>query len=158
MNIRVICVGKLKESFWKQACSEYEKRLQRYCTLELVEVADESAPEAFSEKQRLAVLEREGARILHAQKPGKTVVLDVQGTQLDSVAFSEHIASYERMGIPALNLVIGGSLGLSPEVKQTADACISFSKLTFPHNLFRVLLLEQLYRAYKIIRNEPYHK
>lgn len=158
MNIRIICVGKLKEPFWKQACLEYEKRLARYCTLEVVEVADESTPETLSEKQRQAALKREGDRILRALKPGKTIAMDLQGRQMDSMDFSKRVASYEQSGVPTLHFVIGGSLGLSDEVYQAADERISFSKLTFPHNLFRVLLLEQLYRAQKILRNEPYHK
>ena len=159
MQITVMCVGKLKESYLAMAEAEYKKRLQRYCKLQIVELADQKTPDAGQEKLIAQVLETEGDAILKRIRPGAYVVaLCVEAPQLSSEEFSAAIDALALEGKSELVFVIGGSLGLSEQVKARADLRLGFSKMTFPHQLMRVILLEQIYRAYKIRNHEAYHK
>lgn len=159
MKITLITVGKLKEKYLRDAATEYEKRLRRYCKLELIEVADEKTPDGASETVENQIRQKEGERIAkHLPKDAYVIALAIEGKMLSSEEFSEKIASLGLSGNSHLVFVIGGSLGLSPEILKGADYRLSFSKMTFPHQLMRVVLLEQIYRAYRIISNEPYHK
>ncbi len=158
MRIRILCVGKLKENFYQQACEEYQKRLTKYATVEIVEVADESAPEQLSHAEQQQVLYREGQRLQKQSKGDVTLALCIGGKQESSEEFAKRLCSYESSGISCVQFLIGGSLGLHESLIQAADEKLSLSKLTFPHNLARLVLLEQTYRAMKINRNEPYHK
>lgn len=159
MKITICCVGKVKEKFYVQAIEEYSKRLSRYCKLEIIEVQDEKTPDNASENLNLQIKQKEGERILAAIKDDAYVCeLAIEGKMLDSVELSQKI---DRLGIEGKSnivFVIGGSLGLSKEVLDRADYYLSFSKMTFPHQLMRVILLEQIYRSYRIIKGEPYHK
>lgn len=159
MRITILCVGKCKETFYTQAAAEYAKRLSRYVKLEMLEAADEKAPEELSESQMEKVREKEGERLLARIKEGSYVIaLAIQGEALSS---EELAARIERLGVEGkshLVFVIGGSLGLSKKVLERADMSLSFSRMTFPHPLMRVILLEQIYRSYRIISHEPYHK
>ena len=158
MNVRVVCVGKLKERFFEDACAEFGKRLTRYCSLEIAEVADEKAPESLHPADEALVKEKEGKRILKNIGPKDFVVaLAIDGKQMTSEAFAAYLAERETEARP-LTFVIGGSLGLSDEVYARANARLSFSKMTFPHRIARLLLLEQLYRGFKINAHEAYHK
>ena len=158
MTVRIVCVGKLKERYFEDACAEFQKRLSRFVTLEIVELADEKAPESLHPKDEDLVREKEGKRILKAIGPKDFVVaLAIDGKQMTSEQFAAYLAEKEAEARP-LTFVIGGSLGLSPEVYARADARISISKMTFPHRIARLLLLEQLYRGFKILHNEAYHK
>lgn len=159
MNITIYCVGKIKEKFYRQAIEEYEKRLGRYCKLNIVEVADDKTPDSAGESLMCQIRQKEGERLLKQIKDGTYVIaLAIEGKKMDSISFSEKIASLGLHGTSDIGFVIGGSLGLSKEVLNRADLLLSFSDLTFPHQLMRVILLEQIYRAYRIISNEPYHK
>lgn len=159
MKITLITVGKLKEKYLRDAAAEYEKRLRRYCKLELIEVADDKTPDGASETVENQIRQKEGERIAkHLPKDAYVIALAIEGKMLSSEEFSEKIASLGLSGSSHLVFVIGGSLGLSPEILKGADYRLSFSKMTFPHQLMRVVLLEQIYRAYRIISNEPYHK
>ena len=158
MNVRIVCVGKLKEAFFTDACAEFQKRLGRFCALEIVEVADEKAPESLHPKDEDLVREKEGRRILKSIGPKDFVtVLAIDGRQMTSEAFAAYLTEKEAEARP-LTFVIGGSLGLSPEVYARANTKLSFSKMTFPHRIARLLLLEQLYRGFKINAHEAYHK
>ena len=159
MRVRVIAVGKLKEKFFTDAAAEYVKRLGRFAKVECVQVADRRIPEHASRAQEEQVLAQEGGDILDKIGPQAYVVaLCVEGEKLDSVAFSKKQSPHATAGRSALTFVIGGSLGLSDAVKRRADLRLSFSDMTFPHQLMRVILLEQVYRAFKIAANETYHK
>lgn len=159
MKIELITVGKIKEAFYRDAIAEYTKRLSKYCKLDIIEVADEKTPDNASELVESQIKEKEGARILGKIAPDSYVIaLAIEGKNPDSVALSSMIDSLGIRGISHIQFIIGGSLGLSPEVLARADYKLSFSKMTFPHQLMRVILLEQLYRSYRIIHNEPYHK
>lgn len=159
MNITIICVGKIKESFYREAAAEYQKRLGRYCHLEIVEVADEAAPERISELQKNSILEKEAERILKQVKDGSYVItLEISGKKHDSVSFADKIDQLGLTGKSQLVFIIGGSFGLHKSVSERADYKLSFSDMTFPHQLMRVILLEQIYRAFRIIHKEPYHK
>ena len=155
MRINVVCVGKIKEKFYTQAVEEYSKRLSRYCKLDI----DEKTPDNASDIVNEQIKNKEGERILSAIKDDAYVcALAIEGKMLDSVELSEKI---ERLGIEGtsnITFVIGGSLGLADAVLKRADYKLSFSRMTFPHQLMRVILLEQIYRAYRIMKNEPYHK
>ncbi|MCI8515062.1 MAG: 23S rRNA (pseudouridine(1915)-N(3))-methyltransferase RlmH [Lachnospiraceae bacterium] len=159
MRITVLCVGKCKESFYAQAVAEYVKRLGRYVKLDIVEVADEKTPEEAGENRMKRIREKEGERLLaRIREDGYVIALAIRGIALDS---EELAARIERLGIEGkshLIFVIGGSLGLSEAVLARADFSLSFSRMTFPHPLMRVILLEQLYRSYRIMKHEPYHK
>lgn len=159
MNITIICVGKIKESFYREAAAEYQKRLGRYCHLEIVEVADEAAPERISELQKNSILEKEAERILKQVKDGSYVItLEISGKKQDSMSFADKINQLGLTGKSQLVFIIGGSFGLHKSVSERADYKLSFSDMTFPHQLMRVILLEQIYRAFRIIHKEPYHK
>jgi len=159
MNLYIISVGKIKEKYLKDAIMEYSKRLSRYCRLEVIEVADEKTPENASEKEELQIKEKEGAAILRNVKENMHVVaLDLKGKMLSSEELSRYIGKCGIQGESNIAFIIGGSLGLSAEVLKRADFSISFSKMTFPHQLMRVILLEQIYRSYRIMSGEPYHK
>lgn len=159
MRITLITVGKIKEKYFTDAIAEYAKRLTKYCKLEQVEVADEKAPENLSEKEEVMVKDKEGERIL-AKVPDSAYVicLAIEGKQLGSEELAEKMASLALSGDSHVVFIIGGSLGLSANVLKRADFKLSFSKMTFPHQLMKVVLLEQVYRAFRIQRNEPYHK
>ncbi len=158
MNIRILCVGKLKEPYFEDACAEFQKRLSRFCALEIVEVPDEKAPESLHPADEDLVREKEGRRILKAiGQKDFVVALAIDGKQMRSEAFAAFLEEKELAARP-LTFVIGGSLGLSAEVYARSDAKLSFSQMTFPHRIARLLLLEQLYRGFKIRRNEAYHK
>lgn len=159
MNITVICVGKIKEKYFRDAIGEYSKRLSRYCKLEIIEVADEKTPDNASEKQELEIKDKEGKGILKHIKNGMYVVtLDLKGKMQTSEELSAFISNLGVQGNANIAFIIGGSLGLSSEVLAIADYSLCFSKMTFPHQLMRVILLEQIYRGYRIMNGEPYHK
>ena len=159
MKITLVTVGKIKEMYLQQAISEYEKRLSRYCKLEILQVADEKTPEGASAALEEQIKEKEGERILAQIKEGAYVAaLAIEGEMLDSVELSEKIDKLGVSGVSQIVFVIGGSLGLSQKVLKRADYKLSFSKMTFPHQLMRVILLEQIYRSYRIIHGCPYHK
>ncbi|HWS30313.1 MAG TPA: 23S rRNA (pseudouridine(1915)-N(3))-methyltransferase RlmH [Clostridia bacterium] len=159
MTIRVICVGRLKERFYEEAVSEFVKRLSRYASVELIEVADEKAPERLSGAEREQVKLEEGRRILaKLDKNDFAVALAIEGKELSSLALAESMQAWMNEGKGSFAFLIGGSLGLSAEVLSRANYLLSFGKMTFSHQVFRVMLLEQLYRAFKIMNNEPYHK
>lgn len=159
MRITILCVGKVKEAFMRAAADEYRKRLSRYVKLDVVEVADEKTPDHASEKEEMMIRSREGRQLLRRIKSEDYVIaLAIEGSAHDSLSFARMI---DRLGVSGKGnviFVIGGSLGLSEEVLSRADETLSFSKMTFPHQLMRVILLEQIYRGYRIIKKEPYHK
>ncbi|OGO79330.1 MAG: 23S rRNA (pseudouridine(1915)-N(3))-methyltransferase RlmH [Clostridiales bacterium GWB2_37_7] len=159
MNITVISVGKLKEKYLKEAIQEYSTRLTKYCKLDIIEVPDERAPENMSAAEEEIVKLKEGQIILKSIKDDTYVIaLAIHGKQLSSEKFAELISGLGLRGKSNVAFVIGGSLGLSEEVLKRADYHLSFSAMTFPHQLMRVILLEQVYRGFRIIRGEPYHK
>lgn len=158
MQIRILCVGKLKEKALKELCAEYQKRLGRYTSLEIIEVADEPAPESLSPALQEKVKQAESGRLLQKSKPGYKIALCLNGQQPDSLAFAQKIRRMENSGTGCVQFYIGGSLGLSDDLIQGCDETLCLSNLTFPHNLARLLLLEQIYRGYKINRGETYHK
>ncbi len=159
MNITILCIGKLKERYWTEAIAEYSKRLSKYCTLTINELKEEKSPDNPSPAEESAVKDAEGKSILKQIKRDSYVIaLAIKGKELDSEALSEKIRILGIAGKSDLTFVIGGSLGLSEEVLSRVDFQLSFSKLTFPHQMMRVILLEQIYRSFKIIRNETYHK
>ncbi len=158
MKITCVVVGKIKEKYFTDAIKEYSKRLSRYCKLEIVELADEKTPDGASEAEEVAIREKEGERILKALKDDAYVIaLAIEGKMLDSVELSQKIDRLGVSGTSHIAFVIGGSLGLAPAVMKRADYALSFSRMTLPHQLMRVVLLEQLYRSYRILTNEPYH-
>ncbi len=159
MQIDIVCVGKIKEKFFRDALEEYKKRLSRYCRLTEIEVADEKTPDSAGEAEVLQIKEKEGLRILAKLSDHATVIaLAIQGKSYTSEGFSEELERLAIGGVSHIQFVIGGSLGLSDQVLSRAHRKISFSAMTFPHQLMRVILAEQIYRAYRIQRNEPYHK
>ncbi|WP_461812792.1 23S rRNA (pseudouridine(1915)-N(3))-methyltransferase RlmH [Faecalimonas sp.] len=159
MKITVISVGKLKEKYWKDAIAEYVKRLSKYCKLEIIEVADEKTPDTASETVENQIRSKEAERIMKFIKEDTYVItLEIAGKQLASEEFAHKIEKLGVQGKSHITFVIGGSIGLGQKVLNRSDYALSFSKLTFPHQLMRVVLLEQIYRSYRIINNEPYHK
>jgi 23S rRNA (pseudouridine1915-N3)-methyltransferase len=159
MNITLVTVGKIKEKFYSEAIAEYSKRLSRYCKLEIVEVADEKTPDNASEVMETQIKLKEAERILKNVKDDSyCIALAIDGKKYNSVDFARHIEKLGVAGKSNIAFVIGGSLGLHESVLKRADEKISFSDMTFPHQLMRVILLEQIYRGYRIINNEPYHK
>ena len=159
MEIRIVTVGKIKEKYLCDGIAEYAKRLSRYCRLTFCQVADEKTPDKASEAEELQIKDKEGKRILEQIKDGAFVIaLAINGNMLDSVELAERIDKLGIGGVSQLVFVIGGSLGLSEAVLSRADYKLSFSRMTFPHQLMRVILLEQIYRSYRIIHKEPYHK
>lgn len=158
MNVTILAVGKLKDRFFEEGCGEYQKRLMRYCTLSVREAADEKAPEALSPAQEEQVKEREGKRLLPLLDPRDHVIaLTVTGRAYTSEGLAERIGVLRDRG-KNVTFLIGGSLGLSREAIARADEELSLSKLTLPHRLARLVLLEQLYRSFKILNHETYHK
>ena len=159
MKITICCVGKIKEKFYSQAIEEYSKRLSKYCKLEIKEAADEKTPDSASDTVNRMIKEKEGDRLLSFIKDDSYVIaLAIDGKMLDSVELSEKIDNLMLSGKSDIVFVIGGSLGLDKRVLDRADYKLSFSKKTFPHQLMRVILLEQIYRSFRIMKNEPYHK
>ncbi len=161
MKITLLTVGKIKEKYLRQAIEEYSKRLSRYCTLTILQADDEPSPDKASPAQEVQIRNREGDRLIRFLEkcPGAYVIaLAIEGKMYDSVGFSARIDQLQLLGSSHIVFVIGGSLGLSEEILKRADEKISFSKMTFPHQLMRVILLEQIYRAKRISAGEPYHK
>ena len=159
MKITICCVGKIKEKFYSQAIEEYSKRLSKYCKLEIKKAADEKTPDSASDTVNRMIKEKEGDRLLSFIKDDSYVIaLAIDGKMLDSVELSEKIDNLMLSGKSDIVFVIGGSLGLDKRVLDRADYKLSFSKMTFPHQLMRVILLEQIYRSFRIMKNEPYHK
>lgn len=159
MRITICCVGKVKEKFYCQAIDEYIKRLSRYCKLEVKEVADEKTPDNASDTVNDIIKAKEGERLLSCIKDEAYVIaLAIDGKMLDSVQLSQKIDNLGISGKSDIVFVIGGPLGLDKRVLDRADFKLSFSPMTFPHQLMRVILLEQIYRSYRIMKNEPYHK
>lgn len=159
MNIRIVAVGKIKEKYIQEGIKEFTKRLSRYCTLDIIEIDDEKAPENLSEKEMEIVKTKEGERIL-AKTPTNSFViaLVIEGKQLSSEALSGKVEDLMINGTNDICFVIGGSLGLSTDVINRSNYKLSFSKMTFPHQLMRLILLEQVYRGFRIMKGEPYHK
>lgn len=159
MKIKIICVGKIKEKFYTMAIDEYAKRLSRYCKFEIIEVADEKTPDGCSEVVEAQIKAKEGERINNAIKEDDYVIsLAINGTKLDSVAFADKIEKLGVNGVSSIAFIIGGSLGLDNNILKRSDYKLSFSDMTFPHQLMRVIFCEQIYRCYRIINGEPYHK
>lgn len=159
MNIDIVCVGKIKERYLKDAIAEYSKRLTRFAKINVIEVPDEKTPEHASDAVNEQIKAKEGDRILkHLRNNATVVALAIEGKQLTSEQLAVHIAQWGLHGVSHVQFVIGGSLGLDPRVLTRADMLLSFSKMTFPHQLMRVILLEQVYRGFKINAHEPYHK
>ncbi|MDE5818820.1 MAG: 23S rRNA (pseudouridine(1915)-N(3))-methyltransferase RlmH [Lachnospiraceae bacterium] len=159
MNLSVVCVGKCKEAFFRDAVAEYAKRLSKYCDFRIIEVADEKTKEHASEREDELVRQKEAERIEKALRPDDYVVaLAIEGKKYDSVNFSRHMEAWMGAGKSRIVFVIGGSLGLHERILSRADEKISFSDMTFPHQLMRVILTEQIYRAFRIMNREPYHK
>ena len=159
MKIRILAIGKIKEKYWKDAIAEYEKRLKPYCKLEILEGPEKDAPENLSEKEKLAVMAAEGKFFKDKIKDDDySVALDLNGKNISSEELAALIEEKAMMAGKTVNFLIGGSLGLDEEVKNRCQQKIAFGRATFPHQLMRVFLTEQIYRSLKIIRNEPYHK
>ena len=159
MKITVLCVGKVKEKFFTDAIKEYSKRLSRYCKLEIVEVADEKTPDGASELVVSQIKEKEAERMeKYLPDSAYVIALAIEGKKLTSEKLAEKIDSLGISGTSHLVFLIGGSLGMSDRLLKRADYLLSFSDMTFPHQLMRVILLEQIYRSYRIINGEPYHK
>lgn len=159
MHITILSVGRVKEKYLSAGIDEYAKRLSRYCRLEQVEVADEKAPETLSDKEMELIRNREGERLLAKLRDTDTVVaLAIDGKALSSEELAETLGRYSVAGKSDVVFVIGGSLGLSEALLKRADLKLSFSRMTFPYQLMKLILLEQVYRAYRIQKNEPYHK
>lgn len=159
MKITILCVGKIKEKYFREGIAEYQKRLSKYCKLEIVEVADEKTPDRASETEELQIKEKEAQRMeKYLKRDAFKIALAIEGEMLDSVQLSKKIDKLGIDGYSQIIFVIGGSLGLAPSIIQQMDYKLSFSKMTFPHQLMRMVLLEQVYRSYRIISGEPYHK
>lgn len=159
MKISIVCVGKIKESFYREAVAEYAKRLSRYCKPEIIEVADEKTPDGASLQTEEQIREKEGRRILEKlQEDAFICTLEIGGKKLSSEELARWMEKLTVGGTSHIMFVIGGSLGLHESVSRRADFAISFSDMTFPHQLMRVILTEQIYRAFRIIHGEPYHK
>jgi len=159
MHLSIVAVGKLKEKYLAQGIAEYEKRLRPYAKVEIVEVADEKAPETLSPAKEEQVRRREGERILARLKPDAYVIaMAIDGEMWTSEQLAHKLSDLAAYGRGSVAFVIGGSLGLSSEVLRRADEKLSFGRITYPHQLIRLVLVEQLYRAFKILRGEPYHK
>ena len=159
MKGTILAVGKIKEKFYRQAIDEFEKRLSRYCKLEIIEGADEKTPDHASSAEEAQIKEKEGQRLLkHIREDAWVCALAIEGKMLDSVELSEKIESLGVSGVSHVMFVVGGSLGLAESVLKRADYALSFSKMTFPHQLMRVILLEQVYRSFRIMAKQPYHK
>lgn len=159
MNINIVCVGKIKEKYLKLGIDEFKKRLSKYCKLDIIELDDEKAPENLSDKEMSIIKDKEGKKILSKVKANSYVIaLAIDGKNISSEELADTMSKLAVRGNSNITFIIGGSLGLSDEVLSKADYKLSFSKMTFPHQLMRLILLEQVYRAYRINNGEPYHK
>lgn len=159
MNITVASVGKIKEKYLEDGIKEYAKRLSKYCKLNFIEVPDEKAPEKLSEQEENMIKNKEGQKLLSKIKENTYLIaLAIDGEQLTSEKFSEKIDKLKVDGVSHVTFIIGGSLGLSDEVIEKSNYKLSFSKMTFPHQLMKMILLEQIYRGLRISNGEPYHK
>ncbi len=159
MKITILAVGKVKEKYFTGAIQEYSKRLSRYCKLEIIEVADEKTPDKASEKEEELIRQKEAERLQkYIRDDAHVIALAIEGKQTTSEGFANKINHLGLQGKSHIIFVIGGSIGLAPEILNRADEKLSFSQMTFPHQLMRVVLLEQVYRGYRIINGEPYHK
>ncbi|MDE6620705.1 MAG: 23S rRNA (pseudouridine(1915)-N(3))-methyltransferase RlmH [Lachnospiraceae bacterium] len=159
MNITFVTVGKMKEKYFRDAIAEYQKRLSKYCKLDIIEVADEKTPDRASAVLEDQIKQREAERILkNIKENAYCIALAIDGKKRDSVNLAKHIEQLGLSGKSCLVFVIGGSLGLHDSVIKRADEQLSFSDMTFPHQLMRVILIEQIYRSYRIINGAPYHK
>ncbi|XCP83673.1 23S rRNA (pseudouridine(1915)-N(3))-methyltransferase RlmH [Roseburia hominis] len=159
MKITVVTVGKIKEKYLRDAISEYSKRLSKYCKLEMIEVSDEKTPEGASETVEDSIRDKEAGRILKYLKDDAYIItLEIGGKMLSSEGFADKIDKLGVQGVSHIMFVIGGSIGLGRAVLAKSDYALSFSKMTFPHQLMRVILLEQIYRGYRIMTGAPYHK
>ena len=159
MKIKVVTVGKLKEKYLKEGIAEYSKRISRFASLEMIELVDEKTPDKASESENQKILEVEGQRILSKVADRDfVIVLAIEGNTLSSEEFSKHIEQASIRGFSTLTFIIGGSLGLASSVKNRANLAVSFGRLTLPHQLMRLVLVEQIYRAFTIQQGSPYHK
>ncbi|MCG8481738.1 MAG: 23S rRNA (pseudouridine(1915)-N(3))-methyltransferase RlmH [Clostridia bacterium] len=159
MNITIICVGKIKEKYLSDGVKEYIKRLNKYCTVSVIETKEEKAPENLSDADMEKVKKTEGETILkHIKDSMYVIVLEIEGKPLSSEQLAEKISNLGIQGKSNVTFVIGGSLGLWDNILKRADFKLSFSPMTFPHQLIRLILVEQIYRSFRIIKNEPYHK
>lgn len=159
MKITLLTVGKIKEKFLRDAIAEYSKRLSKYCKLEIIEVSDEKTPDHASEVVEKSIRDKEGERLMrYIRDDDYVITLEIGGKMLDSVAFSRQLENLGIRGQSHICFVIGGSIGLADALVKRSDYALSFSKMTFPHQLMRVILLEQIYRSYRIMTNQPYHK
>ena len=159
MNITIIAVGKVKEKYLREGIDEYKKRLTRYCNLEIIEVPDEKTPDNASQKEEEQIKAKEGVAILkHVKETSYVIALAINGKQLSSEELAGQLSNLAINGNSNVVFIIGGSLGLSQEVLTRANYKLSFSKMTFPHQLMRMILVEQVYRGFRIINGEPYHK
>ena len=159
MKITIISVGKIKEKYYRDAVDEYLKRLSRYCKLEIIEVEDEKTPDKAGDAEENQIKDKEAQRILkHIKDDAFLITLEIDGDMTDSTGLAQKLEKLGIQGVSHIQFVIGGSLGLHNNICSLADMHLSFSKMTFPHQLMRVILLEQIYRSYRIINGEPYHK
>ena len=159
MRIKIVCIGKLKEKYWEEAVAEYSKRLSKYCDLEIIQLKEAKLPANAAAADERAVMVEEGKAILRSLRDETFVItLEIKGKALSSEELAEKMRELPLMGHSEIAFVIGGSLGLSEEVSRRADFKLSFSRMTFTHQMMRPILLEQIYRAFKIIKNENYHK
>ncbi len=159
MKISVIAVGKVKEKYYREAIAEYSKRLSKYCKCEVIEVDDEKTPDKASDIMENQIKEKEADRILkHIKDDAYVVTLEIKGKKLDSIDFADKINKLATYGKSHIQFIIGGSLGLHEKISERANEKLSFSDMTFPHQLMRVILVEQIYRGYRIMKGEPYHK
>lgn len=159
MKVTILAVGKIKEKFFRDAIAEYEKRLGRYCKLEIIEVSDEKTPDNASAAEEEQIKQKEAERILNKiNSDAYVITLEIVGKEMDSVSFSDMLQNLGVSGKSQIVFVIGGSLGLHESISKRADRKVSFSPMTFPHQLMRVILCEQIYRGFRIMNHEPYHK
>ncbi len=159
MNINIIAVGKIKEKYTRDGIREFEKRLSRYCNLKIIEIDDEKAPENLSQRDMELVKDKEGKKILSKILQNSHIIsLEIEGRQLSSEELSKKMEDLMIDGINDITFIVGGSLGLSSEVRNRANFKLSFSNMTFPHQLMRLILLEQIYRGFRIMKGEPYHR
>lgn len=157
VHINIVCIGKIKEAYLKDAIIEYSKRLSKYCMLSIIELSDEPIPNNASLADEEKIIKVESQKLQNALPKGYNILLDLQGKEYSSTDFAEKIKSLQLTN-STLNFIIGGSLGTSQDLRNICQERICFSKMTFPHQLIRVFLLEQIYRSFKIINNEKYHK
>ncbi len=159
LHINIVCIGKIKETFFRDSIEEYSKRLSKYCSLTITELPDEKIPNNPSEKEISLIKDKEGQNILNNLKKDSYIIcMDLKGKQFTSEEFANKIENISINNNSSITFIIGGSHGISNNVLNIANELISFSKMTFPHQLFRIILLEQIYRAFKINNNETYHK